>query len=210
VHRRIQLSVAAFIVVTTSLVPRAALAQDARAGGMFRESYALEAKRDYAAAMARVREARAAGANAYFSAIRLGWLSYLAGDFPGAVTSYTQAIAAEPRAIEAKIALTLPLMAQRNWRELERACMAVLAVDARNVLALARLGLAQYNAGNFPGAETTYRRLADDYPSELDYRTGLGWALLKQGKAADGRSVLEAVLAVSPDNASAKAGLGIR
>ncbi len=209
-HRSIRLCVAAFVTVAASIVPRAAGAQDARSAGLFRESYALEAKRDYPAAMARVRDARAAGANAYFSAIRLGWLAYLAGDFQGSVASYTQAIAAEPRAIEAKIALTLPLMAQRNWRELERACAAVLAADGRNVLALARLGLAQYNAGNFTGAEGTYRRLSDDYPSELDYRTGLGWALLKQGKAGDGRSVLEAVLAVSPDNASAKAGLGIR
>ena len=75
------------------------------------------------------------------------------------------------RSIEPKLGLTLPLLGQRNWRELERACQAVLAVDPHNATSLARLGLAQYSVGNFAGAEATYRRLADDYPSELDYQT---------------------------------------
>ena len=59
-------------------------------------------------------------------------------------------------------------------------------------------------------AEATHRRLADDYPSELDYKTGLGWALLKQGKGAEAKAVFEGVLAVSPDNVSARAGVGAR
>jgi len=185
-------------------------AQGERVPGLYRDSYALEAKRDYAGALARVREARSAGSNAYFAAIRSGWLSYLLADYQASIGSYTAAIAAEPKAVEPKLGLTLPLLALRNWRELERACSAVLAVDAHNVTALARLGLAQYNAGNFSGAEATYRKLVEDYPSESDYRTGLGWALLKLGKTADARQWFESVLAVSPDNASAKLGLGMR
>ena len=86
----------------------------------------------------------------------------------------------------------------------------MLAVDGRNATALARLGLAQYSAGNFSGAEATYRRLTEDYPSEMDYRTGLGWALLKLGKSAEAKAIFDGVLAVSPDNVNAKAGLGVR
>lgn len=185
-------------------------AQDPRTAGLYRDSYTLEAKRDYVGALAKVRDARAAGGNAYFSAIRSGWLAYLQGDFKASLASYSEAVAAEPKAIEAKLGLTLPLLAQRNWRELERACTAVLAVDPRNATALARLGLAQYNGGNFAGAESTYRHLMEDYPSEMDYRTGLGWALVKEGKNAEAKPIFESVLAVSPDNVNAKAGLGIR
>lgn len=185
-------------------------AQEPRSATLYRESYVLEAKRDYIGALARVREARAGGGNAYFAAIRLGWLSYLQGDYAAAIASYSEAVAAEPKAIEAKIGLTLPLLAQRNWRELDRASTAVLAVDPHNATALARLGLARYNSGNYAGAESMYRKLADDYPSEMDYKTGLGWAMLKQGKNGDAKALFEAVLAVSPDNTNAKAGLGIR
>ena len=132
-----------------------------------------------------------------------------AGDGPdGAADRFAER--GDPKAIEAKLGLTLPLLAQRNWRELERACSAVLAVDGRNATALARLGLAQYSAGNFSGAEATYRRLTEDYPSEMDYRTGLGWALLKLGKSAEAKAIFDGVLAVSPDNVNAKAGLGVR
>ncbi len=185
-------------------------AQDARAAGLYRDSYVLEAKRDYTGALAKARDARAAGGNAYFSAIRIGWLEYLQGDFKGSIASYSEAVASEPKSIEAKLGLTLPLLAQRNWRELERACGAVLAVDPRNATALARIGLAQYSGGNFASSENTYRRLVEDYPSEMDYRTGLGWALLKLGKNAEAKAIFEGVLAVSPDNVNAKAGLGVR
>jgi tetratricopeptide (TPR) repeat protein len=198
-------------LLLSALTPVSLLkAQDSKMAVLYRESYVLEAKRDYVGALAKVRDARAAGGNSYFSAIRAGWLAYLQGDFRASIASYSEAVSTEPKAIEAKLGLTLPLLAQRNWRELERACVAALASDPRNATALARLGVAQYNGGNFAAAESTYRRLMEDYPSEMDYRTGLGWALLKQGKNGDARPIFESVLAVSPDNVNAKAGLGIR
>ena len=197
-------------VVIVSFAASPVAAQGDKGAAAFRESYAAEARREYATALAKVREARAGGANAYFAALRSGWLSYLLVDFPASIASYAEAVAAEPKAIEPKLGLTLPLLGQRNWRELERACQAVLAVDPHNATSLARLGLAQYSAGDFAGAEATYRRLADDYPSELDYKTGLGWALLKQGKGAEAQAVFEGVLAVSPNNVSARAGVGAR
>jgi tetratricopeptide (TPR) repeat protein len=201
-------ALAAVIALATPL--SAGHAQSERTGALLRDSYVLEGKRDYSGAIVRVREARNAGATAYFVALRSGWLSYLLADYQGAIASYSEAVAAEPKAIEPKLGLTLPLLAQRNWRELERACMAVLQLDPRNATALSRLGLAQYNAGNFAGAEATYRRLVDDYPADLDYRTGLGWAQLKLGRNADARTTFEWVLAVSPDNVNARAGLSSR
>ncbi len=195
------------IIVAVAVPASRAAAQNERTGSLYRESYALEAKRDYVAALALVREARTAGGSTYFSALRTGWLTYLQGNYAASIVSYTEAVATEPKAIEPKLGLTLPLLAQRNWRELERACAAVLALDPRNVTALARLGIAQYNAANYAGAEATYRRLTEDYPSDLDYKTGLGWALLKLGKKGEARALFAAVLSVSPDNANAKAGM---
>lgn len=174
---------------------------------LYRESYTLEAKQDYAGALAKIREIRQAGGGSYFATLRMAWLSYLAGDYKASAAGYTEAIAAEPRAIEPKLGLTLPLLAGRNWRELERACRDVLALDARNAIARSRLAQSFYWAANYPDAASTYRQLVADYPSDLDHRTGLGWALLRMGRTAEARQIFEGVLAVSPDNVNAKQGL---
>ena len=207
------LVVTLLVVTTPSLVSaqsRSESRSESRSAALYKESYALEASRDYVAAIARVREASKAGSDSYFANVRLGWLTYLAGDFAESVARYTDAISAAPTAIEPKLGLTLPLLAAGKWRELERACREALAVDTQNVTALGRLAMSYYSLGNFGDAATTYRRLADSYPATLDYKTGLGWALLKLGRSADARAQFEAVLAVSPDNTSAKQGMAVR
>lgn len=183
-------------------------AQTTRAAGLYRESYALEAKGNFAGALAKVRDAKQAGSNVYFASIRMGWLAYLAGDYTSSMASYAEAIVAEPTAVEPRLGRTLPLLAAGNWRELERQSRDVLALDAQNALGLYRLAVAQYNSGNFADAAATYQKLVTAYPSDLDYKTGLGWSLLKQGRAANARPLFEAVLAVSPDNLNALKGLG--
>ncbi|MBL0172114.1 MAG: tetratricopeptide repeat protein [Gemmatimonadaceae bacterium] len=200
--------VAVGVGILLALAWPSAQAQGTRAPSLYRESYALEAKREYPAALAKVREAKQAGSNAYFANLRMGWLSYLAGDYVASAASYADAVTAEPKAIEPKLGRTLPLLAAGNWRELERACREVLSLDAQNVSALSRLAIAQYNSGNFADAAASYRKLIDAYPSDLDFKTGLGWALLKQGRTGDARPLFEAVLAVSPDNLNALKGLG--
>ena len=200
--------VALGVIVLLTFALHPARAQGDRAASLYRESYALEARREYPAALAKVREAKLAGSNAYFASLRMGWLSYLAGDYVSSAASYADAVAAEPKAIEPKLGRTLPLLAAGNWRELERTCREALALDAQNVSALSRLAIAQYNSGNFADATASYRKLIEGYPSDLDFKTGLGWALLKQGRTADARPFFEAVLAVSPDNLNALKGLG--
>jgi Flp pilus assembly protein TadD len=83
----------------------------------------------------------------------------------------------------------------------------VLALDAGNAVARARLAHAPYSVGNYPDAATAYRKLVTEYPSNLDHKTGLGWALLRMGRRAEARQLFEAVLAVSPDNPNARQGL---
>lgn len=192
-----------------AMPPAAAAQTETRSQIAYRESYALEVKRDFAGAIAKTREATG-GSATYFATMRIAWLSYLAVDYAGSATGYTSAIAMEPKAIEPKLGLALAQLGARNWPELERACRAVLAMDAHNATALARLAQANYWSGKYADAASTYQQLSSDYPAELDYKTGLGWALLKMGKPAEARQVFEAVLAVSPDNANAKQGLAVR
>jgi Flp pilus assembly protein TadD len=106
--------------------------------------------------------------------------------------------------------LTLVLFVAQKWRLLETACQQLLAEDAKQPTVRARLAAAHYNLGNFPDAATGYRKLVEDYPGELDYQTGLGWALLRLGKREEAQRTFEFVLAVSPDNLNAQEGMAAK
>jgi len=194
---------AAFLAVVGLLL--AAGAARADTPELYRQSYAFEAKGDYQAALGRMREIAKAG-HSYFVSLRMGWLAYLSGDYETAESSYREAIAAKPAALEAKIGLTLVLYVAQRWKALETACKQVLSEVAKQPAVRARLAASYYAAGNYPDSATLYRKLVESFPAELDYQTGLGWALQRMGKREEAQKLFRAVLAVSPDNPNALAG----
>lgn len=177
---------------------------------LYRQSYALEAKGDYAGALGRMRDVQKAAGPSYFVSLRTGWLAYLAGDHETAEAKYREAIASKPAALEAKIGLTLVLYVAQRWKTLETACKQVLAEDPKQPTVRARLAASYYNTGNYPDAAGIYRKLVDAFPGELDYQTGLGWALLRMGKREEGQKLFRGVLAVSPDNLNALQGMAAK
>jgi tetratricopeptide (TPR) repeat protein len=201
--------VLALAVVVAVAGPVRAQDTASQVAALYRESYQLEANRDAQGALGKMREIKAKAGNSYFVAVRSAWLAYLVGDFAGSEASYRDAAALAPKAIEPRIGLTLPLLAQKKWRDLERACRDAMTFDANHATARARLAHALYSVGNFPDSATLYRKLVEDFPAELDYQTGLGWALLKMGRRAEARQLFAGVLAVSPDNVNAKQGMAV-
>jgi tetratricopeptide (TPR) repeat protein len=177
---------------------------------LYRQSYALEAKGDYPAALARMREIAKSAGSSYFVSLRVGWLAYLAGDYEAAEAGYREASAAKPAALEPKIGLTLVLFVAQRWKALETACKQVLSEDPKHATVRARLAASHYATGNYPDAAAGYRKLVDGFPGELDYQTGLGWALLRMGKREEALKVFRAVLAVSPDNPNALQGIAAK
>ena len=177
---------------------------------LYRASYQAEARGDYAGALGKLREIRKSAGASYFASLRTGWLAYLASDLSTAEANYRDAIAAKPKAIEAKIGLTLVLFVAQKWRPLEAACKQVLADNDKNPTVRARLAAAYYNLGNFPDAAAGYRKLVEEYPAELEYQTGLGWALLRLGKIEEAQKVFGFVLSVSPDNPNARDGMAAK
>jgi tetratricopeptide (TPR) repeat protein len=178
-----------------------------RTAMLYRESYQLEASRDPSGALSRMKEIMSRGDKSYFAVVRSAWLSYLSGDFTAAENGYREAAVLAPKALEPKLGLTLPLLAAKKWRDLERACRDVLTADPNHATARTRLAHALYMQGNYPDAASLYRRLLEEYPGELDHQTALAWAYLKMGRRAEARTMFSAVLAVSPDNPNAKQGL---
>ena len=130
----------------------------------------------------------------------------LLGRYADAVAAYQQALNTVDT-IEGHLGLSLPLMALRRWKEAETACRKVLKTAAGNYLAHSRLAYVLYNAGRYGDAEKAYATLVAEYPSDVEMRTGLGWAQLKQGQTAKAKASFEFVLRISPDYTSARQGL---
>lgn len=205
--KRFTLIAVAFGVVL--LAPWTALAGADDVPHLFRQTYRLEAKHKYAVALAAMYKIRGHVGETYFVLARIGWLAHLSGRYGDSEAAYRKAAKLAPKAVEPRLGLTLPLLVQKKWRDLERACRDVLLLDPLNETARARLAHAHYMVKNYPDAATAYRSLVDQYPANLDYQTGLGWALARMGRVKEGKELFRAVLAVSPDNPNALDGIAL-
>jgi tetratricopeptide (TPR) repeat protein len=182
-------------------------ASNSAAARAWQASYSAEAAGNYDAALDALDQLPGALGRGYTANYRRGWLHYCLGRHADSIAAYSSAIAAEPDAVEARVALLLPLMAASKWRELIKVAHDVLKRDPQNYLALQRMAYAQYNSQRFPEAEQTYRRVVKLYPSDLDTRAALGWAVLRMGKQPEAAELFRAVLELSPKHASASSGL---
>lgn len=176
----------------------------------YRQSYIFESKGNFTAALAQLRQIHKAEGPSYFLSLRTGWIAYLSGDYESAESHYKAAITAKPKAIEAKIGLTLVLYVAQKWKALEATCKQILTENPKHSVVRARLAAGYYAVNNYPDAAAIYHKLVDEYPAELDYQTGLAWALLRMGKRAEAQKIFQAVLAVSPDNANALQGMAMK
>jgi Flp pilus assembly protein TadD len=102
------------------------------------------------------------------------------------------------------------LFVAQRWKGLEAACKQVLSEDPKHTTVRARLAASHYATANYPDAAVVYRKLVEAFPGELDYQTGLAWALQRMGKREEAQKLFRGVLAVSPDNPNALAGLAAK
>jgi len=186
-----------------------AMAAAARTGdpAVFQESYDFEAigrMEESLSALDRLSEAKRGG---YVAVLRRAWLLYKLGRNPQSIEIYQKASALDLKAIEARLGLLLPLMAEQRWPEAEKTAREILKVDAANYLATLRLAFVQYNLKRYAESRTLYKKLAELYPSDAEVRAGLGWAWLKLGKKAEAAATFREVLEFAPKNALSVQGL---
>ena len=177
------------------------------ASSAWEASYAAEAAGKLEAALRALDGLPAARHVSYLADLRRGWLQYRLGRYLESVSAYRYAVSKEPAAIEARVALLLPLMALTKWQDVTQVAQDVLKIDPDNYLATQRLALAKFNTARFQEAEGLYRRLLLLYPSDLEMRAGLGWSLLRLGKHAQASAAFSQVLEVNRYHESATRGL---
>jgi protein O-GlcNAc transferase len=170
-------------------------------------SYAAEAAGNFEEALNALTQLSAPQRETYLANYRRGWLLYRLGHHAESAAAYGAASAIEPASIEARVAMLVPLMALSKWNDVVAVAQEVLKRDPENYLAMQRLAFAKFSTQHFPEAETLYRHLAKLYPSDIELRSSLAWAILRMGKLKEAAALFNTVLEVSPTHVSATAGL---
>lgn len=142
----------------------------------------------------------------YVAVLRKGWLRYRLGRNAAAAEDYNKAIAMAPKAVEPRLGILLPLLADRQWALVERHARDVLKLDPENYLATLRLAFALFSENKLMEAQPLYRKLVEGYPSDTEARVGLGWTLLKLQRSKEAGAVFKAVLEFAPKNRLAQQG----
>lgn len=140
----------------------------------------------------------------YLLDLRLGWLYYLSGKFANSRQHYQAAIAAAPKAVEPRLGLMLPLLAQTRYAELETMAKQVLMIDPNNYYASLRLAIALRSQDKLSQAEEINSAMLELYPSDVSFLSQLGLVHVAQKKNTAARQVFTMILTLDPENVLAK------
>jgi tetratricopeptide (TPR) repeat protein len=179
--------------------------EDERAAA-FRKAAEQERLQQYAAA-AQLLQVLPRSASDYLLDLRLGWLHYLAGNHASAIWYYEHAQVGTPRAIEPRVALLLPLLAQQRYAEVEQHARIVLAVVPDHYLTSLRLAFAYRMQGKHDQAAALNVRMLELYPSDADFLLEQALTRTAQGRPDEARRLYRDILLLVPDHALATQGL---
>lgn len=188
-------------VMTISMFVPSAYAQD----GGWQSSYQLEATGKYAEAMAVIDSISVNGSDAELKVLRRGWLLYLSGRFDESIREYRLAVDRNSKSIDARLGLTLPLLAAKRWREAEQGAKAALDLAPGNYTALVRMAVAQEAQRDWPAMMKTSVNLVSSYPTDATAYVYLARANAWLGRNEDAATAYSAVLARYPGHLEAKA-----
>lgn len=170
----------------------------------FKESYTLEAKKEYKQAIAALKKTND---NSYEINLRQGWLHYLAGLLPESVTYYEKAIMQRPTSIEARLGYALPASSLNHWDLVTEQYQAVLKLDPNHTVTNYRMGLVFYYRKEYKTAEVYFQKVLKLYPFDHDSLLMLGWTKYMLGQANEARGLFNRALLNTPTDSSAVQGL---
>lgn len=141
--------------------------------------------------------------------LRLGWLNYLAGKYSDSESYYSKAISIVPYAIEPKLGMVYPKSSLAKWNEVVAIYNKILKIDPHNTIANYRLGNIFYYRKQYEKAMHYYEKVLNLYPFDYDTMLMMGWTYLQLKQSVKAKVLFTKVLMYSPDDKSAKEGLGI-
>jgi len=154
------------IIALDSMVLKAAELSAPASNSPWQQSYILEAKGDYEAATDVLSDYLDNTESSEMAWLRSGWLHYLQGDYNDAINAYKTAWKKNKYSLDARLGLTLPLMAQNRWKEAARYAQQVIDVSKSHYSANLRLLACQQGLKNWRDVNKLAKNLAARYPSE--------------------------------------------
>lgn len=173
----------------------------------FQKSYIQEATGDFSAAALSLKEVY--NENSYEINLRLGWLTYLSGNFTEAKAYYNKAISLMPYAIEARFGLVYPAAAMGNWTEVIKQYEKILEISPNNSIAIHRLGLIYYGREEYEMAQKQFQKVVNLYPFDYDGLTMLAWSNFKLNNIREATVLFQKALLNTPNGSSALEGLNL-
>lgn len=172
---------------------------------VWQNSYQLEAAGKYGEAIAAMDAIRVNDPDDELKLLRRGWLYYLSGSFNESIREYRFAIELNSRSVDARLGVTLPLLAQKRWREAEQNARAALELAPNNYIALVRLSIALEARSNWVAMEKTAATMVAGYPSDATAYLYLARVKVQLGKRDEAIAAYTAVLSRSPGQREARA-----
>lgn len=164
------------------------------------KSLALEKEQKYDEAIVALTAVRK---SSYLVNLRLGWLYYLKTDYTNSKQFYQMAMRMAPKAVEPRLGVTLPMLAELRYAEVEGVARAILSLDANNYTGSLRLSTSLRLQGKFRPAREINAAMLELYPTDVTF---LSEQLLSSvgAKQNDVGTLCDAILALDPENATAK------
>jgi len=135
---------------------------------------------------------------------RLGWLYYLKQSYSNALSHYGQAISVAPYSIEVKLGITLPLMAQLRWEDVENQLYKVVKTDFYNYYGNLRLAYVLRQQKKVTLGIQVMQKMLSLYPTDVSCLTELALLYVeKKDKKAAGE-VFQTILTLDRENVAAK------
>lgn len=148
-------------------------------------------------------------AESYEMNLRLGWLSYLAGNQAQSMEYYNKAIVLAPYAIEPRLGYVLPLSKIGNWNDVLEQYKKILEVDPMNTFVNYKVGMIYYYREQYDLALPYFEKVANLYPFDYDSNIMFAWTSYRLGKLREAKVLFQKVLLMRPNDDSALQGLGM-
>jgi tetratricopeptide (TPR) repeat protein len=141
--------------------------------------------------------------------LRLGWVTYLNGQFTESAAYYQKTMKLKPYSIEAKLGFANPASALGNWDQVMTIYNEILVIDPQNSVVNYRLGSIYYGRKDYTKAEKYLEKVINLYPFDYDTMILFAWTNYRLGKLREAQVMFNKVLLNKPKDASALEGLGL-
>ncbi len=168
------------------------------------QSFALQAEGDFYQA-AQVLLQDPANNNDEYAALRIGYLSYLRGNYNDAIRFYEKALTLNPSAIDAQLGITLPLMAQQRWRQVKAHMQQLLKTAPWHYGGHIKLMMAEEALADWSALSRHASQLTIAYPAEATAWVYLARAASWQGDTDKAKQAYREVLKRIPNHIEASA-----